>query len=161
MVKVAVVLDVFPQSSDAVKITVALPVAPQSSLRLVKLLDQVTPLQMSEATAPPLLDSQAFRAAVLPVPSHSTVWLEASVSMLGSTLSSMVKVSVMVLAFMQSSMAVNVTVALPVSPQSLLRPSKSWDHVTVPQSSVAVAPPWSSSQAFNSVGFPVPSHSAS
>ena len=64
---------VLPHASVAVKVTVADPVAPQSSLNDVKLLLQVTPLHTSDAAAPPLLASHAFSAAVLPVPSHSTV----------------------------------------------------------------------------------------
>ena len=73
IVNVAVVVAVLPHASVAVKITVALPVAPQSSLNAVKLLLQVTPLHASVAVAPPLLASHAFSAAVLPAPSHSTV----------------------------------------------------------------------------------------
>jgi hypothetical protein len=44
IVNVAVVETVSPQSSVAVKVTVAAPVAPQRSLRAVKSLDHVTPL---------------------------------------------------------------------------------------------------------------------
>ena len=49
MVNVAVVLVALPQSSVAVKVTVAAPVAPQSSLKAAKSLLQVTPLQASVA----------------------------------------------------------------------------------------------------------------
>jgi len=51
--KVAVVELVLPQASMAVKVTVAEPVPPHPSLRVVKLLDQVTALQTSFAPAPP------------------------------------------------------------------------------------------------------------
>ena len=74
------------------------------------------------ATAPPLEFNQAVKAAVLPDASHSTVWSEAWVPMVGSVSSSMVNVAVVVLALPQSSVAVNVTVALPVAPQSSLKP---------------------------------------
>ncbi len=70
MVKVAVLDEAFPQASVAVKVTVALPVDPQRSERDVKLFDQVTPLHISEAVAPPLFASHAFNADVLPAPSH-------------------------------------------------------------------------------------------
>ena len=54
MVNVAVVELVLPQASVAVKVTVALPVAPQSSLRAVKSLDHVTP---------PVICSAPFRTS--------------------------------------------------------------------------------------------------
>ena len=73
MVKVAEVVVVLLQASVAVKITVADPVAPQSSLNEVKLWDQVTAPHASDADAPPLVDNHVFKAAVLPAPSHSTV----------------------------------------------------------------------------------------
>src|SRR5690606_39841805 len=53
IVKVAVVVLVFPQASVAVKVTVADPVAPQRSLKASKSLLQATPLT-SVAVAPPL-----------------------------------------------------------------------------------------------------------
>ena len=122
MVKVAETLLLLPQSSVAVKVTVAEPVAPQSSLKPSKSLLNVTPLHTSEAVAPPLLSNQAFNASTLPMPSHSTVWSEAAV-MSGLVVSSMVNVAVVLLAFPQSSVAVKVTVAEPVAPQSSLNPS--------------------------------------
>ena len=64
--------------------------------------------------------SQAFKAAVLPMPSHSTVSSSAAVSIVGLVVSSIVNVAVVVLALPQSSVAVNVTIALPVAPQSSL-----------------------------------------
>ena len=84
---VAVVLLLLPHSSVAVKVTFAMPVAPQTSLKPAKSFDQVTPLQVSEASAPPLLLSHASRSAALPAPSHSTVKLEASISMVGAVVS--------------------------------------------------------------------------
>ena len=74
----------------AVKVTVAAPVAPQSSLNAVKSLLQVTLLQSSLALAPPLLASQSFNSVLLPAPSHSTVKSADSTSMLGAVVSSMV-----------------------------------------------------------------------
>ena len=116
MVNVAVVLEVFPQSSVAVKVTVSAPVAPQRSLKPALLLLQVTLPHASLATAPPLLESQAAKAAALPAPSHSTVSSAATVSMLGSVVSSMVNVAEEVTVLPQSSLAVKMTVALPVAP---------------------------------------------
>ena len=120
IVNVAVVVLMLPQSSVAVNVTVSLPVAPQSSLRPVLLLLQVTPPQTSLASAPPLSASQAAKAAVLPMPSHSTVSSEAAVSMSGLVVSTIVNVAEHVLVLPQSSVAVNVTVALPVAPQPSL-----------------------------------------
>ena len=60
IVKVAEVVEVFPQLSVAVKVTVAEPVAPQVSETDAKLLVQVTFEQTSEATAPPLEANQVF-----------------------------------------------------------------------------------------------------
>ena len=87
MVKVALVVVAFPQASVAVKITVAAPVAPQRSLNAVKLLVQVITPQLSVAVAPPLEAIHAFKAAVLPRPSHSTVWLAAASVITGAVLS--------------------------------------------------------------------------
>ena len=158
MVNVAVVLLVLPQSSVAVKVTVAEPVAPQSSLKPSKSLLNVTPPQTSEAVAPPLLANHAFNASVLPMPSHSTVWSEASV-MSGLVVSSMVNVAVVLLLLSQSSVTVNVTVTEPVAPQSSLKPSKSLLHSKLLQLSVADAPPLLSNQALRSSMLPAPSHS--
>ena len=55
------------------------------------------------------------------MPSHSTVWSEAEVSMLGAVVSTMVNVAVVVLTLLQSSVAVKMTVAEPVAPQSSLK----------------------------------------
>ena len=63
IVKVAVVEVLLPQSSVAVKVTVASPVAAQRSLNAAKLLLHVTPLQMSDAAAPPLEVNQALSSA--------------------------------------------------------------------------------------------------
>ena len=63
IIKIAVVEVAFPQSSVAVKVTVADPVAPQSSLNTSKSLLQVTFEQLSEADAPPLESNQAFKSA--------------------------------------------------------------------------------------------------
>ena len=158
MVKVAVVLLLFPQSSVAVKITVAAPAAPQSSLKESKSLLHDTSLHASEAVAPPWLVNQASSSAALPEPSHSTVASLASVKV-GAVLSSMVKMAVVLVLLPQLSVAENVTVAEPVSPQSSLKPEKSWLHVTSLQPSEASAPPLSASQASRSALFPAPSHS--
>ena len=159
IVNVAVVVVVLPQSSDAVKVTVAAPVAPQRSLRAVKSLLQVTPLHWSLASAPPLSASQALSWAVLPLPSHSTVMSADSTSMLGFVVSSIVNVAVVETVSPQSSVAVKVTVAAPVAPQRSLRAVKSLDHVTPLHWSLASAPPLSASQALSWAVLPLPSHS--
>ena len=66
MVKVAVVLVWFPQLSVAVKITVAVPVAPQRSDTELKLLLHTTPEHTSLAMAPPLEVNHALNSPVLP-----------------------------------------------------------------------------------------------
>ena len=87
MVKVAELVEVFPQASVAVKVTTAEPVAPQRSLSDVKSFDHVIAEQLSEASAPPLDTNHAFKASVFPAPSHSTVWPEAGVVIVGSIVS--------------------------------------------------------------------------
>ena len=94
MVNVAVVVAVFPQLSVAVKITVAVPVVPQSLLSVVKLLVHVTLLQLSVAVAPALFCSHSNRETLLPLPSHSTVKLLALLVIIGAVLSSTVIVCV-------------------------------------------------------------------
>ena len=117
MVKLAVVVEVFPQASVAVKVTEAVPVAPHRSLSEVKLLLQETVPQSSVALAPPLLASHAFRASVFPAPSHSTLRLEACVVMVGAVVSTMVMLAETEEESPQASVAVKVTVAVPVAPQ--------------------------------------------
>ena len=110
IVKVAVVVLVLPQSSVAVKVTVAEPVAPQSSDKPAKLFDHVTSPQSSVALAPPLLANQVFKAVVFPDPSDSTVSSLACVSMVGSVESSTVMTWTCGVSFPQSSTAVYVRV---------------------------------------------------
>ena len=133
IVNVDVVVDSLPQSSVAVNVTVALPVDPQSSESAVKSLLQVTPEQTSLAEAPPFEFNQACKSTSLPSPSHSTVVSEASTSTLGDVVSAIVKVTVVVDSFPQSSDAVKVTVALPVAPQSSESAVKSLLQVTSAQ----------------------------
>jgi len=159
IVKVAVEVSKFPQESVAVKITVAEPVLPQPSLKAVKLLDQVTEEQASEATAPPLELNQACNAAPFPFPSHSTVKSEAVVEICGLVVSCIVKVAVEVSKLPQESVAVKITVAEPVLPQPSLNSEKLLDHVTDEQLSDATAPPLEFNQACNASPFPFPSHS--
>ena len=73
IVNVAVVEVALPQSSVAVNITVAEPVAPQAASKATKSLVHVTPLHASVAVAPPLLSSHVERSELLPAPSHSTI----------------------------------------------------------------------------------------
>ena len=112
MVNVADVWLVLPQSSLAVKVTVTAPVAPQRSLSVASLWLNVTALQLSLASAPPLSASHPARSAVLPAPSHSTVRSEASVSMLGAMMSVtvIVWVHVLVVTLLQWSVPVIVNV---------------------------------------------------
>ena len=83
MVNVAVEELELPAQSVTVKVTVAEPVAPQSSLKPAKSLLQVSDKpaassQLSVAVAPPWLATHALSASMLPIPSHSTVWSEAA-----------------------------------------------------------------------------------
>ncbi len=141
---------VLPHSSVAVKITVTLPVAPHSSLNEEKSLLHVTFPQASLAEASPFEPSQIENSDKLPKPSHSTVSFLAGSLIDGARLSSMVNVAEVVVVFPQASVAVKITVALPVFPHSSLNSVKSFVHVTFPQASLASAPPLSASQAFNS-----------
>src|SRR5205085_1490150 len=77
----------------------------------------------------------------------------------GAVLSTIVNVAEVLDALPQSSVAVNVTVALPVLPQPSLRPPKLLLHDTALQTSFAVAPPFEASHAFNAARLPPPSHS--
>ena len=122
IVNVASVVLAFPQSSVAVKITVVLPVAPHSSLKLVWLLVQITELQASLADAPPKLSNHACSCAVFPAPSHSTVSSLASTSITGGVTSVIVINAVVNENKPQSSVAVNVTSTLPVEPQPVFSP---------------------------------------
>ena len=121
MVKVAVVVLALPQSSVAVKVTLALPVAPQRSLNALKSLVQVTLLHSSVAAAPPLLANQALISAILPEPSHSTVKSLLVTVIVGAVLSSTVIVAVVCAVLPQSSVAVKVTSTVPVSPHKSLK----------------------------------------
>ena len=113
IVKVAVVVEAFPQASVAVKVTIAEPVALQRSLSVSKLWVQLTdPEQISVAAAPPLDANHAFRDDVFPVPSHSTVRSEAGVVMEGTVISCTIIICEAVELFPQSSVAVQVRVTL-------------------------------------------------
>ena len=59
----------------------------------------------------------------------------------------------------QSSVAVNVTEAVPVLPQLSLRASKLLDQVTLEQASEAEAQPLEANQAARASALPFPSHS--
>ena len=72
---------------------------------------------------------------------------EDATSMLGSVVSSMVKVAVVVLVLPQSSVAVKVTVSAPVAPQRSLNPVELLLQVTLPQLSEAAAPAMLANQA--------------
>ena len=128
IVNVAVVEEEFPQASVEVNVTVADPVAPQSSLSPLKLLDQEMPEQTSEEVAPPYVASQLLSSTVLPAPSHSTVKLDAEV-ISGFVVSTIVNVATVEEEFPQASVDVKITVAEPVAPQSSEREVKLLLHV--------------------------------
>ena len=72
IVNVAVVLLLLPQSSVAVKVTVAMPSHPVTT----QCREVIAPSHVAASVrgiAPPLLASHASRSALLPEPSHSTV----------------------------------------------------------------------------------------
>ena len=157
MVKVAVVVVKFPQASVAVKVTVSVPVAPQSSLRPVLSLVQVTPEHASEALAPPLAANHAAKAPEgSDVPSHCTVLFAAAVVKVGTVVSSIVKVASSVILLVLESVRVKVTVSVPVAPQSSLKPVLSFVTVTTVQLSDPVNVLFN--QSLNSVVLPDPSH---
>src|SRR6056297_1970541 len=118
IVKVACAVVLLPQSSVAVKVTRDSPVAPQSSLSVVKSLGQVAALHESNATAPPWLFSQLLSSVVLPGPSQNTVKSLGLVVISGDVVSSIVKVAVVVLLLPQSSVAVKVMIEVPVAPHA-------------------------------------------
>ena len=149
IVKVAVVEELFPQLSVAVKVTEAEPVAPQVSETEVKLLLQVTEEQTSVAEAPPFEANQAFNAAVFPFPSHCTSKFEACVVIVGLVLSIIVNVAVVEDEFPQLSVAVKVTETEPVAPQVSETEAKLLVQVTLEQISEATAPPLEANQAFS------------
>ncbi len=122
IVKVALRESSLPQSSVAVKVTVAAPVAPHKSLSALKLLLQVTLPQASVAVAPPLLANHAFNSVALPEPSHSTVKLLGLFVMVGRVVSSITNVDVVEDWLPQASVAVNVTTASPALPQAEVKP---------------------------------------
>lgn len=70
---------------------------------------QLTLPQSSDATAPPLLVNQVFRAVVLPAPSHSTVMFFAGDVMAGPSVSTIATVACAVAVRPQASVAVKVT----------------------------------------------------
>ena len=86
IVNVAVEVTVLPKISVAVNVTVAAPVSPQRSDRLVKSFVQVTAKQLSLTVAPPLEVNQSFSSEVFPEPSHSTVRSAAFVNRTGAPL---------------------------------------------------------------------------
>src|SRR5262245_60412446 len=109
----------FPQASVAVKVTVAAPLAPHRSLRLVKsLVTTALPLQTSLAVT---LASQALIWPLLPEPSHSKTALVVQ-AITGAVVSCTDTVRVQLLWLPQASVAVNVTVAAPLAPHKSLRP---------------------------------------
>src|SRR5690606_41196747 len=142
-VKVAVAVAELPHSSVAAKVTVAEPLSPHSSESAVKLLVQVRLVeQLSEAEAATLEANQSFSAWLFSEPSHSTVTSLATMSMVGSVVSSMVKVAVAEAELPHSSVAVKVTVAEPVAPHSSESDVKLLVQVRlVEQLSEAEAPP--------------------
>lgn len=90
---------------------------------------------------------------------HSTVAFSGQV-MIGSVVSSIVKVATVLEGCPHSSVAVKTTSAPPVSPQPLDNAVKSLLHVTLPQLSEASAPPCEPSHTLSAAALPAPSHSS-
>ena len=76
------------------KTAVAVPVAPQSSVKGVTSTVHTTSLQSSVAIAPPLSAIHASKSASFLSPSHSTIKSEEVVVISGEVLSSIVNVAV-------------------------------------------------------------------
>src|SRR5690606_589920 len=108
-----------------------------------------------------LLFNHACKTPWLPSPSHSTSISLAGTSTSGATVSTIVKVAVVLTVLPHASVATNVTVALPVAPHSSLKPVKSLLQVTAAplHKSLAIAPPLLSNQPIKSSILPLPSHS--
>src|SRR6266516_1611083 len=163
--KVATVVASLLQPSLAVKVIAMCLLLPQSLTQLVvPLLSlQVTPLpQASLATAPPRVLSQVAKAAVLPLPSHSTVAPLAGVVIEGAIVSLIVKVATVVASLLQPSLAVKVIAMCLLLPQSLTQlvvPLLSLQVTPLPQASLATAPPRVLSQVAKAAVLPLPSHS--
>ena len=141
MVKVAEVELVLPAASVAVKMTCTAPAPPQVLAMVVKSLDQLTPLQLSVAAAPPLLFNQAISSAVLPDPSHSTVSSAAGVPMVGLSLSSTTTSNVALVVLPWMSVAVYVTVVDPrlnVLPEAMSEVRVATAQLSVTVGSVSV-----------------------
>ena len=82
-----------------------------------------------------------------------------NVAITGGVLSIIEKMADVVVEFPHASLAVKVTIAEPLLPHNLEIDEKSFVQLTAELLSVASAPPFESSQAFNSLIFPFPSHS--
>src|SRR5512134_3651378 len=123
----ALVVFVFPQASDAMKVTNTFPAAPHSRENSMNSPSIVHPMSLhaSDAIAPPCASNQAFSSARLPPPSHATMISVADTSMTGAALSTPVTRAV-VLLMPQSSLTEKVTNAVPVPPQLSLREVKLW-----------------------------------
>ena len=134
MVNLSHVVLVIPQTSVAFHLPRAAPVAPHSSLSIVKSMVMVTVPQKSYAATS---DSQTFNSSSFPAPSHSTVMSAGTVVNTGAVLSSIVNVADVVVVLQHSSVAVHVTRADPVSPHPSLSAVKSLVMVKVPQLSDA------------------------
>ena len=119
MVKVSVVSVTLPQSSEAVQVMLASPVAAQSSERSVVVLVTETPPHSSMTVMPPCqMASQALISSTFPLPSHSTTSEPPCGMKVGGVVSSMVNVADVVLVLPWMSVAVKVTKVAPVSPHA-------------------------------------------
>src|SRR5207248_815582 len=106
--------------------------------------------------------SQALYAVVLPEPSHSTVWLAATVPMTGPVVSSILKVAEVLVVLLQASLAVKmirICLLLPQSATQVAVPLSSLQVTAPPQPSVADPRPSLQSKALYAVVLPKPSHS--
>ena len=85
IVKVASRVIELPLESVSVKVTVSVPVAPQSSLKPELSLVTVTPVQLSVPVK--VVFSQLSNSVIFPLPSHSTVKSLGGVTHVGSSVS--------------------------------------------------------------------------
>ncbi len=108
-------VELLPQSSVAVKVTVYIPVPPHASIKLVsKSFVKLTSEQSSEAVA--VASQLVITASFTGSPHSNSISLGQDIT--GAVVSSIVNTASVVAVFPQSSVAVNITVMLPVSAHS-------------------------------------------
>ena len=111
IVKVASRVIELPLESVSVKVTVSVPVAPQSSLKPELSLVTVTPVQLSVPVK--VIFSQLSNSDTFPVPSHSTVKSLGGVTHVGSSVSLTVTVNEQEVVFPAASVTSNSLAVIP------------------------------------------------